>query len=76
MVLILNVWKIFQMFTKLTKIFLNKETTALENFYFFPFCSSILSKRIPWQNSNMPGRWKWLRLFFKATNWRRQRLEM
>ena len=83
MVLILNGWKIFQMlvpifqmFINLTKIFLNKETSTLENFYFFPFCSSILSKRIPWQNSNMPSRWKWLRLFLKTTNWRRERLAM
>ena len=41
MVLILNGWKIFQMlvpifqmFINLTKIFLNKETNTVENFYF------------------------------------------
>ena len=35
---------IFQMFTKLKKIFLNKETITLENFYFFHFAVQFCQK--------------------------------
>ena len=67
MVLILKGWKIFQMlvsifqmFIKLTKIFLNKETNTRKLLfpYFCFFYSSLCSEIIPTKSSNLSPWWK------------------